>query len=272
MDLNEQQRADFERDGFLIFPELFSAAEVAILRGEVERLAAIEAEGVFREGEDGQAKAILRLHEPYSPTYSPAFRAATRTPRALRTAMTVLGDDQLYLHHTKMNMKPAIEGTVWHWHQDFGSWHLDGVAEPDMVTMAVLLDEATPLNGCLYLLPGSHKDGWVKPYLDTTTSYHLWAMPPARMREYLAKLPEPVPLVGPPGTAAMFLCNNMHASGHNLSHRNRWQAYFCYNRVSNRPKDVENPRPDYVRSQNWEPMTIEADDGILRSAPAEAAE
>jgi len=44
MDLSPAQRAQFERDGFLIFPDLFSSAEVAILRQEVARLEHIHAE------------------------------------------------------------------------------------------------------------------------------------------------------------------------------------------------------------------------------------
>ena len=39
----------------------------------------------------------------------------------------LLGEDDLYLHHSKVNAKAAIEGSVWPWHQDFGAWHLDGI-------------------------------------------------------------------------------------------------------------------------------------------------
>jgi len=62
-----------------------------------------------------------------------------------------------------------------------------------------------------------------------------------------------------PGDAALFHCNLLHASGHNLSARDRWQAYFCYNRVANRPADVDQPRPDYVRSTNWTSMALTDD-------------
>lgn len=60
----------------------------------------------------------------------------------------------------------------------------------------------------------------------------------------------------------------MHASGHNLSAQDRWQAYLCHNRCSNRPTDVENPRPDYVRSRNWTPLRPEPDDAMLATAAA----
>ncbi len=270
MDLTPAQRAQYEEDGFLIFPKLFSAEEVAVLRKEVARISKVDADCIFREGEADAAKSMFRMHEADSPTASAPFRAATRTARALHVAQQVLGEDDLYLHHCKVNMKPAIEGTVWPWHQDYGSWQLDGIAEPFLATMTVLLDDATEFNGCLYLLPGSHRDGRQTARYDESTPYKLWAVGPIAMRDLLARCPDPVPLTGKAGTAAIFHCNNLHASGHNLSAVDRWQAYFCYNTVANRPHDVENPRPDYVRSRNWTPMTIEPEDAILRAATVNA--
>jgi ectoine hydroxylase len=76
-----------------------------------------------------------------------------------------------------------------------------------------------------------------------------------------------VPVIGPPGTAVFFHCNILHGSGHNLSRHDRWAVYCVYNLVANRPADVPNPRPDYVRSTNWAPLPLGTDD-IL--APAEA--
>ena len=270
MALTLQQIRRYEEDGYLVFPDLFSAEEVAILRREVARVSKIDADCIFREGESGAAKTMFRLHEPDGPTASPAFRAASRTPRVLRTAQQVLGDDDVYLHHCKVNMKPAIEGSAWPWHQDFGSWHLDGIAEPRMTTMAILLNDATEFNGCLYMLPGSHREGRKNPYFDESTVYKLWAVGPAAMRDMIARYPDPVPITGKAGTAVIFHCNLLHASGHNLSAEDRWQVYFCFNTVANRPADVEKPRPDYVRSRNWTPMTVEDDDGILRTSSVPA--
>jgi ectoine hydroxylase len=266
MRLSPEQHAAFERDGFLIFPELFSAAEIAVLRREVERLLPVPAEGTVREGSTGAPKSMFRLHETDGPTASAPFRALSRTPRCLGVARALLRDDQLYLHHSKINVKAAIEGSVWPWHQDYGSWQLDGIARPDMATYAVLLDEATEFNGCLYLLPGSHRWGRTEAVLDTSTAYRLWSVPQAEMKRRMAQSPEPIAVTGTPGTAAIFHCNLMHASGHNLSRHDRWQAYFCFNTCANRPQDVPNPRPDHVRSRNWTPMEPVPDDAILTAA------
>ena len=53
MDLTPEQRARLERDGFLIFPNLFSRQEIAVLRREVARLSDIASEAVVREHTGG---------------------------------------------------------------------------------------------------------------------------------------------------------------------------------------------------------------------------
>lgn len=259
MQLTSAQREAYARDGFLIFPGLVSPAEVAVLRGEVERLWDVEHEGTVREGSQRAPKSMFRLHEADGATASAPFRALSRSPRVLGVAQQLMGDDRLYLHHSKVNVKAAIEGSIWPWHQDFGAWHLDGIERPDMSTFMVMLDDATEIGGCLYLLPGSHRWGRTDAYLDTSTAYRLWSVTPEDMKRRMAESPAPVPVAGRAGTCAIFHCNLMHASGHNLSHRDRWQAYFCFNTCANRPRDVPNPRPDHVRSRNWAPMEMMPD-------------
>jgi ectoine hydroxylase len=265
MQLSPEQTAHYERDGFLVFPDLVTPAEVAILRREVARLIPIDAPGTVREGSANAPKSMFRMHEPDGATASAPFRALAHAPRILGLAMQCLGDERLYIHHSKVNVKAAIEGSVWPWHQDYGSWKLDGIERPDMATVMVMLDDASELSGCLYMLPGSHKWGRADAVFDGSTAYKLWAMPPEEMRRRMRESPAPVPLLGKAGTAAIFHCNTMHASSHNLSAEDRWQAYFCYNRCVNRPVDVANPRPDYVRSRNWAPMALGSDDAVLQA-------
>ncbi len=270
MRLAPAQIAQYDRDGYLLFDGLFNATEVEVMRREVARVSKVESEMVVREGTARAPKAMFRLHETDGPTASPAFQAAVRLPRTLGLAQQLLRDDKLYLHHTKVNIKAAIEGSVWPWHQDYGSWMRDGIQKPDLLTMMISLDAAAEVNGCLYFLPGSHKRGRLDPYLDTSTAYKVWSVGPADMKALIAEHGEPVPIIGKPGSLVVFDCNLLHASGHNLSAQDRWQAYFCFNKVANRPVDVESPRPDYVRSRNWTPLEMVADDAITGATLATA--
>src|SRR5882757_10711384 len=99
MELNAQQLEQFDRDGFLVFPDLFSRAEVAVLRREVARLSQVEAEEVVRE-HSGGVRTIFRVHETDGVTRSKPFRALVRTPRVLQPVRQVLKDDAVYVYHT----------------------------------------------------------------------------------------------------------------------------------------------------------------------------
>ena len=68
MDLTAGQLAQFHRDGYLFLPEVFTAAEAAVLRAEADRLYAIDREEVWRES-TGAPRTAFAAH-----TYSEPFR------------------------------------------------------------------------------------------------------------------------------------------------------------------------------------------------------
>jgi ectoine hydroxylase len=258
MRMTDAQLAQYQRDGFIIFPNLFSRAEIDSLRAETARLSELKAETVIRE-HTGGVRSIFRVHEDDGATHSPAFRALVRTPRVLGPTRQALGTEEVYIYHTKINTKPAIEGTVWMWHQDYGSWKRDGCPRPDMGTFAVMMTDSTEMNGALYVVPGSHKRGRIEPYYDETTSYKFWAVPKAEIVCVLKASSPPVPITGPAGTCVLFHCNLLHASGHNLSAEDRWHIYISFNACANAPQLTPQSRADWVVSRNTKPLPIEAD-------------
>ena len=63
MELSPEQVTQFNRDGFLLFPNLFNEEEVDVLRRETDRVSKINSEMVVREGEEEAVKIMFRLHE-----------------------------------------------------------------------------------------------------------------------------------------------------------------------------------------------------------------
>lgn len=262
MELSAERIAEFHERGFLVFPELFSLDEIDVLKGELARLCEMESEEIIRE-HSGTPRMVFRTHDAASPTASAPFHALARVPRVLGPAQQVLGSTELYVHHTKTNVKDAIDGSAYQWHQDYGYWIFDGIPEPAMATMMVMLDGATEIGGCLYFLPGSHNLGRVEPeWDDKTSSYGTWVVPKATMLDAMTRCPAPVAITGPPGTAALFHCNLMHGSGHNLSPNARWHAYTAFNTCANHARDVEKPRPEWVRGTDFAPLVAVGDDAI----------
>lgn len=265
MELTAQQVEQFDRDGFIVFPDLFSRPEIAVLRREVARLSQVRGDLVKLE-HTGGVKMIWRAHEADGETRSKPFHALVRTPRVLRPVQQVLKDDAVYVYHSKINTKPAIEGAVWQWHQDYGQWSLDNVGGPSMATFNVMMTDTTEMGGALYLIPGSHKLGRIEPEYDTTASYKYMQMPRQRMLEILRTSPTPVPITGRAGSAVLFHCNTLHASGHNLSGEDRWHIYISCNTVANKPQIGPDSRPDWAVSRNWKPLQMESDDAVLKAA------
>ena len=108
MRLTQTQLEQYDRDGFLLMPNVIEAQEVVVLQREAERLKTVEADCVFREGESKTPKFLFKMDDPAFPAYSAPFRALSRVPRKLGAARQVLRDESLYMHHYKLNMKPAI--------------------------------------------------------------------------------------------------------------------------------------------------------------------
>ncbi|MQA30641.1 MAG: hypothetical protein GEU82_12530, partial [Luteitalea sp.] len=82
-----------------------------------------------------------------------------------------------------MMNKPANQGTHLPWHQDAGDvWKLD---RDPLVTVWVALDAATRENGCLQIIPGSHKLGLLSKNGSTISASHAETYCPDEAITYL---------------------------------------------------------------------------------------
>ncbi len=267
MKLTQAQLDQYDAQGFLILPGHITEEELEVLKTDLTQLVHDDLDGIVRE-KSGAVRSVFRVHDLDGPTGLPSYSALARVPRVLTPVQQLLHEKDVYVYHTKCNLKEAIEGEIWQWHQDFGYWETDGVQSSEgMTTSMLMLSEATEIGGCLYFIPGSHKQGHIKPELDeTTTSYKLWTVPKQAVINLMQRYGDPVPIVGKPGTVVLFHPHIVHGSGHNMSRHSRWHIYTVYNQVKNKPLPVENPRPEWVVSRNYNALEIAQDSAILTSA------
>ncbi len=266
MKLTDAQRKRFDDVGFLVFPDLFTKEEIAILKRETERLAALESDHVFRAGD---IATVYRCHETDGPTASDPYHAAARLPRSLGIAEQLLGRG-LYVYNSKINLKKAITGSPMLWHQDYGYWKLDRMPEPRAATFMIALADVDEMSGGLYVIPGSHKRGYQKHKPAMVGPHKQIAVEREAEIHLMDELPAPVPLTGRAGMCAIFHCNIIHGSGQNLSQKDRWQVYFAYNPSDNAPPQLAHDRPDYMKSRNTRPLALVPDDALLEAARAHA--
>jgi ectoine hydroxylase len=104
------------------------------------------------------------------------------------------------------------------------------------------------------VVAGSHRLGRLEHEADTvTTSYKQWCIPPETLRKTLRE-EDILHITGDPGDVLFFDCNLIHGSGHNMSPLPRNTFITVYNALSNKPRPVESPRPDWVVSRVFDPV------------------
>lgn len=259
MSITDDEVRQFEQDGFLVLPGLISEKEVELLKSELDRVCRIDDERIVRERAGGP-RMVYGIHDCSGPVGSKAYDALTRSPRILNAVKKILKED-VYVYHTKANTKEAIDGAIYEWHQDYTNWNImDGTPKHDILTVMVMLDESTELGGCLYFVPGSHKYGIIKPDVDedavaaaiqrVVDHGEPMRVPKDKMIEIVREKGEPVPIVGKPGTVAIFHGDMVHGSGHNMSIHSRWILYIVYSTVSNTPQEVPKPRKEYKAARH----------------------
>ena len=175
---------------------------------------------------NGNVEADTPIH------LGPAVFDLLRSPRLLAAVECLIGGEIYSNPIQHVRIKPpmkiideddhdrALIGRT-HWHQDSGV----GLPEADdtrMVTCWVAISRATPENGCLQVLPGSHRQG---------ISLHCSTKDQVGIPDALIEQERAVPAPLSPGGVLFFhpLCK--HASLDNRSDAFRWSFDLRYNPV-----------------------------------------
>lgn len=167
MALTTDQKAFFEEYGYLPYTQVLSDDEVEALRqrsediieGRVDHVPSryIQLEAEFREGEDSPTPRLDTVRKMTQLCYfDDLFQAAAKKPEIVDVIEELLGPN-IKLYTDQLMMKPRYNGTVTDWHQDSPAWPF--FVPQDHVTCWIALDDATVENGCMTVIPGSHKWG-----------------------------------------------------------------------------------------------------------------
>ena len=147
--LSQAQVKAFWTDGFLVIDDVFPPEDVELLR---EAVAAPEVMRDWRK-QDVETRTVHMLEITIK---HPLMMALARSERILKRITPLLGPD-IQLQHSKLATKPSTKGTgIFAWHQDFAFFpHTNS----DLLAVMVMLDDATPENGAMQMVRGSHKLG-----------------------------------------------------------------------------------------------------------------
>lgn len=167
------------------------------------------------------------------------------------------------INHVPANChrKDPLTGGSFAWHQDYGYWYENGCLFPNMVTVFVALDKCTRTNGCLQVMPGSHKMGRLEH----------GAVGGQRGVNDMERIEAAEKVLGikhvemEPGDAMFFHCNTMHRSDQNRSEHPRWALLAAYNAKGNNPYK-EHHHPRYTK------LDVVGDDAIEAMGVSRAAD
>jgi ectoine hydroxylase-related dioxygenase (phytanoyl-CoA dioxygenase family) len=168
--LTAEQREQYRRSGFVNGGPVLDEAAVETLQQEVLRViddrnkAEAPQPVLLRNLSPDEAHPIWQIVNIWEA--SPAFRALVNDRRLAEMAATLSGAKSLRIWHDQVQYKPKALGGRLGWHQDSPLW--PSIQPKDaQITAWVALDDADADNGCMYMVPGSHRWGDRRPYFET---------------------------------------------------------------------------------------------------------
>ena len=212
--LSADQIAFYHDNGFLAIDAITTQDEIERLRGVYDRLFAERAgraEGnqfdLAGSDEEGKAAALPQILGPRK--YAPELADTLYEANARAIAAQLLGPDIVFTGDHAI-FKPAGMGAPTPWHQDEAYW--DPNLNYHSLSVWMPLQEATPENGCMVFLPGSHK-------LEITPHQSIGGDTRVHGLEMLEAVDETqvVACPLPPGGATFHDSRTMHFTGANHS-------------------------------------------------------
>lgn len=145
MAVTTDRALQYQQDGILFPIDLFSGEEIAACRREFDRLD--ETEGVDRaQGRNRQRHFDLEF----------VWRLAAH-PTLIGVMRELLGPDLLLLATDFFVKYGSPEANAFvAWHQDVTYW---GLEPPEAHTAWIAIDDSDVENGCMRVIPGSHRRG-----------------------------------------------------------------------------------------------------------------
>jgi len=225
--LTREQIETFDQVGFLKGNVILSDQEVEVLREELDSVMAgksVKKPVLNRNMLDGNSEYGMSMSKKETVVQivniwmaSEAFFNHAGNRRMCEDIAQLCRADTLRIWHDQIQYKPPITGGPTSWHQDHPAWPI--IQPADLISAWVALDDATIENGCMWMVPGSHKWGDQSKYMASTSDFKPYHKEPGLLPSD-AKV-EAVPFEIKKGQVGYHHCLTWHGSPHNRSERKR---------------------------------------------------
>lgn len=163
--ISPEHRRQFERDGFVVLRGLVAPVAIDAMAAEIDRWTAESRRhdrnyGAMDDGkmrfdlEQGHCADTPRLRRVANPAdISAAYQAVLWEGPLVGAVADLIGPDVKF-HHCKLNIKLPGTDTRVDYHQDHA---YDPHTNDDHVVALVMIDPMSAGNGCIRIVPGSHR-------------------------------------------------------------------------------------------------------------------
>ena len=226
--LTQAQVEQYHRDGYIVASGAATPANFKALTAELDSwVEESRAHGKnygetligsprfdLEPGHSAEKPKLRRVNNPAE--ISDAYRAAAFDGPLGDMAAALLGPDVKFLQ-CKINLKLPGTATRVDYHQDFS---YVPYTNDDALTALVMLDDMTRENGCLMVVPGSHREGQVSLWQDGRYTGKVSAEKEAECRR------RSVPITGKAGDVCLMHTLLLHGSEPNASKAPR-RLFIC---------------------------------------------
>lgn len=230
--LDKAQIQQYHEDGYIFLGKIFSDETVEALRKEEYRF---RTSPIWPDS-SGLATTIFRSQVQ---AYSSVVRRAGLEGGHVPSIQQLIGPNVIFWYTQFVTKLPdANTGkSEFPWHQDNG--YARGILPATNITVWVALDAVDERNGCVYVLPGSHKHG----LLDHSTKADTWHL-------QIDVEGDGVPAILQPGEAVAFTGLTLHRS--KLNHTvNARRGFFMEYADADAREGVTTDHPRYLVDLPW---------------------
>ncbi len=233
-----EEQAFFESNGYIIVrglagPDVVTALSQATVDGLLRQTPPVEYEADLQYPGAPASRAVAggdtirRLKEAHG--RHPLFTGWVAQPRVSGKLRQLLGGPVVMplAHHNCIMTKQPVFSSETHWHQDIRYWSYQ---RPELISLWLALGHETQQNGCLELVPGSHRETFAPERFDKALFFR------EDLPENAARLSQKIQAELSPGDALFFHCRTLHAAGSNQTRQTKYSVVYTFRAADNLPR------------------------------------
>lgn len=241
--MNKRYIQDFEKNGFIVIPQMLPADRIDLMhqiaRQQLDDLIEpYELESALGypgapspESPEGKT-TIRRLKQAYA--RDTVWQQWAQDPALLNHVTSILGSQDIALtqaHHNCIMTKTPKLSSRTGWHQDVRYWSFES---PALVTAWLSLTDEYLENGCMQVIPGSHRMPLASDQFDSLIFFR------DDLEKNKAMIQNAETLTLKRGDLLLFDARLLHCAGNNASDDFKMSLVFTYKRTDNLA--IENTR------------------------------